>query len=69
MTDFLKGFFINDKFPSREWGITREAAIKQTEELMKKYDITPDRIVADRHTLKWLFLAEQSQPKVKDEKK
>ena len=30
--------------------------LKQVEEFMKKYDITPDRMVADRSTLNWLFL-------------
>ena len=32
--------------------------LKKTEELMKKFNIPPDNITADRATLRWLFLSE-----------
>lgn len=30
--------------------------LKQTEKLMKKFNILPENITADRNTLNWLFL-------------
>ena len=38
--------------------LDRKQVLKNTEKLMKEYNITPDRMVADRSTLKWLFLSE-----------
>ena len=41
--------------------LQREAVLKAVEELMKKYNITKDKMVADYPTLKYLFLKGESQ--------
>lgn len=48
-----------------------EKILKQVENMMKEYNIPKENIVADRNTLKWLFLKAQEQQKinpVEDEK-
>ena len=41
--------------------LQREAVLKTVEELMKKYNITKDRMIADYPTLKYLFLKGDNQ--------
>lgn len=38
--------------------LDRKQVLKDTENLMKKFNIPPENIAADRSTLRWLFLSE-----------
>ena len=38
--------------------LEKKQVLKDTEKLMKRFNIPPENISADRSTLKWLFLSE-----------